>query len=127
MEAEAFIVCFEAHRPDGRVWGVRIGTHWEFVAHVDVSVPMRSSYRGQRGAQPIAYFEGVGIVSIDGDRALIRPWAPPGCVPALVTCPLCGRQTMRSRGRLSFLTEKPYWDCPGCLKWFSLDSQAALT
>lgn len=122
MEAEAFLVCFENHRADGLVWGVRTGTHWAFFSHLDVRVPMQSVYKGTQATQPVAYFEGVGVVTTDGHRASISPApVPMRQLGTFITCP-CGTETLRSRGRTHFLTERTYWECSGCLRWFSLDS-----
>lgn len=59
-----FVLCFEAHRPDGAVWAVlreaepREDGPWEFFAAVDMQVPAMTVYRGPQAAQPRAYLMG---------------------------------------------------------------------
>lgn len=57
-----FIVCFDAHRPDGKVWAVQQSRRWLCAASVHVQVPLTSVYLGPDVAQPKAYFQGVGVI-----------------------------------------------------------------
>jgi hypothetical protein len=54
------ILCFEAHRADGRVWSVRHRGKWHATAELVCQVPIVSRYRGRMARQPKAYFEVIG-------------------------------------------------------------------
>ena len=70
MRPKPFVLCFEAHRKDGRVWAVRQGRVWRLTKMVEVQVPTSTVYRGAKARQPKAYLYGVGVIR-GGDDALI--------------------------------------------------------
>lgn len=72
MKPRPFVLCFEAHRPDGKVWAVRQGRVWRLAKTVDVFVPVMTCYRGPTARQPKAYVYGVGVVRGDADGLIIE-------------------------------------------------------
>lgn len=72
MTPKHFILCFEAHRKDGRVWAVRQEGSWRLSREVDVLVPMNTVYRGPSARQPKAYLEGFGVVRGDKESLVIE-------------------------------------------------------
>lgn len=72
MKARPFVLCFEAHRGDGRVWAVRQGRVWRLTRSVEVQVPTSTVYRGPTARQPKAYVYGVGVVRGDDDAIVIE-------------------------------------------------------
>jgi hypothetical protein len=72
MKPKPFVLCFEAHRKDGRVWAVRQGRGWRLTRAVDVLVPTNTVYRGPQARQPRAYLEGIGVVRGNQDAMTIE-------------------------------------------------------
>jgi len=58
-----FVLCFENHAKDGKVWALKTRGRWSRWATVRVSVPIDSTYRGKEARQPKAYFTGRGLVN----------------------------------------------------------------
>jgi hypothetical protein len=54
-------VCFDAHRPDGKVWAVRVGNRWLRSGQLRLHGAWITRYRPGR-SQPVAYLQGVGYV-----------------------------------------------------------------
>jgi hypothetical protein len=57
-----FILCFEAHRADGKVWSIRQGGKWRTAHEIYIDVPVRTVYVGLQTRQPKAYLMGTGVV-----------------------------------------------------------------
>jgi len=72
MTPKPFVLCFEAHRADGRVWAVRQGRVGRLTKMVEVQVPTSTVYRGPTARQPKAYMYGVGVIRGDGDSMVIE-------------------------------------------------------
>ncbi len=49
------LLCFEAHRKDGKVWSIRHNGTWSHWARVVCEVPMLTVYKGPKAKQPRAY------------------------------------------------------------------------
>lgn len=63
LKPRPFLLCFDAHRADRKVWSVRVGARgWRCAEFVQVRVPVETHYRGQDARQPRAYLYGVGVV-----------------------------------------------------------------
>lgn len=71
MKPKRFILCFEAHRKDQRVWSVRTGRQWFCAETVALNVPVQTVYLGLQHRQPRAYLAGVGIVRAVPERITI--------------------------------------------------------
>jgi hypothetical protein len=66
------ILCFEAHRPDGRVWAIRHRGKWTRAARVIVNAPTYTEYRGKDARQPKAFLRfSVPVKIARADGALI--------------------------------------------------------
>lgn len=61
-KAKPFIVCFDAHRSDGKVWAIQQSRRWLCVPNVYITVPTTSVYLGRDAKDPKAYFQGVGVI-----------------------------------------------------------------
>lgn len=72
MTARPFVLCFEAHRADGKVWAIRQGRVWRLTKVVEVRVPLSTVYRGPVARQPKAYLAGVGVVRGNAQAMLIE-------------------------------------------------------
>jgi hypothetical protein len=75
--ARPFLVCFEAHAKDDRVWAVRFGRKWHRTRSVSIGGGavlswVSSVYRGPKARQPRAYFAGRGWMLKDAQA--IRLW-----------------------------------------------------
>lgn len=58
-----FILCFESHRKDGRVWAIKTGGKWITARFVALQVPtLMTRYRPNARTQPKAMLCGVGLV-----------------------------------------------------------------
>lgn len=66
MTPRRFLLCFDAHRPDGRVWCVRIGNRWKSAKRIVINVPLFTVYRGPTARQPKAYLRGIGCARLVG-------------------------------------------------------------
>lgn len=66
-----FILCFESHAEDGKVWAIRTKGKWIRVTHVLCGVPVETVYRGSNARQPKAYLVGEGHVIVGKERAVI--------------------------------------------------------
>lgn len=64
--SKSFIVCFEAHRKDGKVWAVKYGRHWHEFKGVTIRVPVVTVYLGESARQPKAYLKGEGVLTVVG-------------------------------------------------------------
>lgn len=53
-----FALCFNDHRPDGKVWSVRLRGTWHQAAHVVIEGTLETVYRGATAAQPRALLQG---------------------------------------------------------------------
>lgn len=72
MKARPFVLCFEAHRADGKVWAVRQGRVWRLTKLVSVHVPLSTVYVGPAARQPKAYLCGTGVVRGNGRQLVIE-------------------------------------------------------
>lgn len=63
---------FEAHREDGRVWGIRYGREWFAVKRVCIHGQMVTRYRGRSSPMPKAFLYGLGriVFGADGEATL---------------------------------------------------------
>ena len=71
--AQTLTLCFDAHRPDGKVWAVKVGRRWHNVKHLDIFVPMFTVYLGPKARQPRAYLRATGRLIGCGDQRSIVP------------------------------------------------------
>ena len=70
FEKNKFILCFENHREDGKVWSVRQGGVWQTVKEVHIYCPVSTHYEGKDAEQPVAYLCGEGTIRVLNDDCL---------------------------------------------------------
>lgn len=54
-----FILCFDNHKADGKVWCVKWKGAWRCAGMIQCFVPLSSVYKGPMARQPKAYLQGL--------------------------------------------------------------------
>ncbi len=68
-----FLLCFDNHATDGKVWAVRTKGVWRRFKTVRTNVPMATVYRGREARQPRAFLTGFGRLVSRAGHAEILP------------------------------------------------------